>query len=112
MAVTMLTTLQNVYDNDVYLMEVGDKSLHVYVQNRNEVKDVDFGPDGQIYKGEDICKMQVASNNRFFMCGIPSKNVLGFFSFNHETLLATPIMWLNKVSQIHIFFFLSFFCVF
>ena len=104
MAVTMLTTLQNVYDNDVYLMEVGDKSLHVYVQNRNEVKDVDFGPDGQIYKGEDICKMQVASNNKFFMAGIPSKNVLGFFSFNHETLQATPLMWLNKVSQIHIFF--------
>ena len=104
MAVTMLTTLQNVYDNDVYLMEVGDKSLHVYVQNRNEVKDVDFGPDGQIYKGEDICKMQVASNNKFFMAGIPSKNVLGFFSFNHETLQATPLMWLNKVSQIRIFF--------
>ena len=53
----MLTTLMNVYDNEVYLMEVGDKSLHVYVSNRNEVKDVDFGPDGQIYKGEDICKM-------------------------------------------------------
>lgn len=42
--------------------------------------------------------MQVASNNKFFMLGIPSKNVLGFFSFNHETLTATPLLWLNKVS--------------
>ena len=105
MPVTMLTTLMNVYDTEVYLMEVGDKSLHVFVQSRNEVKDVDFGPDGQIYKGEDICKMQVASNNKFFMLGIPSKNVLGFFSFNHETLMATPLMWLNKVSIVKLWLF-------
>lgn len=99
MPITMLTTLMNVYDTEVYLMEVGDKSLHVNIPSRNEVKDVDFGPDGQVYKGLDICKMQVASNNKFFMLGIPSKNVLGFFSFSHETLTATPLMWLNKVSE-------------
>jgi len=31
MGVTMLTTLLNVHDNEVYLMEVGDKELHVFV---------------------------------------------------------------------------------
>lgn len=48
------------------------------------------------YTKDKICKMQVASNNKFFMLGIPSKNVLGFFSFNHQSLQATPLMWLNK----------------
>ena len=98
MGVTMLTTMMSFQDNEVYLMEVGDKELHVYVKNRDEAKEVDFGADGQAYKGEDICKMQVASNNRFFMLGIPSKNALGFFSFNHETFTATNVLWVSKVS--------------
>ena len=103
LGVTMLTTLMNLQDNEVYLMEVGDKELHVYIQNRGEAKEVDFGETGQAYKGEDICKMQVATNNRFFMVGIPSKNALGFFSFDYDTLTATNLMWISKVRKLHFF---------
>ena len=81
-SVTQLVTLSNIDENEAYLMTVGGKELYVYVHNKKDSREIDFGEDGQVYMGQDICNIQVASNNKFFMIGVPSKRAIGFFGLN------------------------------
>ena len=52
-------------------MTSGGRDLSLYIQNQAEVRPIEFGEDGQAYAGHDICNVMVASNNKFFMIGVP-----------------------------------------
>ena len=80
-------------------MTVGGKELYVFIHNKRDSREIDFGEDGQVYMGQDICNIQVASNNKFFMIGIPSKRAIGFFGLNRIQLTCKPLKWVTKVSQ-------------
>ena len=80
-------------------MTVGGKELFVYIHNKRDSREIDFGEDGQVYMGQDICNVQVASNNKFFMIGVPSKRAIGFFGLNRIQLTCKPLKWVTKVSQ-------------
>lgn len=56
--------------------------LSIYIHNKKDAREIDFGEMGQQYEGADICKIHVASNNKFFMIGVPSKRAIGFFGLN------------------------------
>ena len=79
-------------------MTVGGKELYVFIHNKRDSREIDFGEDGQVYMGQDICNIQVASNNKFFMIGIPSKRAIGFFGLNRIQLTCKPLKWVTKVS--------------
>lgn len=80
-------------------MTSGDNKLFLYLQNKDETRQVEFGEDGAVYANEPICKVQVAENNKFFMIGIPSKRALGFFGLNRQQLTTKPLKWVTKVSK-------------
>lgn len=81
-------------------MIMGGKELAVYVHNKNgDVREIDYGEDGNNYQGNDICNVQVSLNNKFFMIGIPSKRAIGFFGLNRVQLSTKPLKWVTKVSQ-------------
>ena len=92
--------MHNIEDNDVFLLVAGGKQLFVYMHNKKDTREVDFGEDGLTFVGEDICNVQVASNNKFFMVGVPSKRAIGFFGFNRVQLNTKPLKWVTKVSLI------------
>ena len=95
---TQLVTLHNIEDNEAFLMTVGFKELYIYIANKKDAREVDFGEDGQAYMGQDICNVQVASNNKFFMIGVPQKRAIGFFGLNRVQLSTKPLKWITKVS--------------
>lgn len=57
MSVTQLVNLVNIDDNDAFLMTVGGKELYVYIHNKRDSREIDFGEDGQVYMGQDICNV-------------------------------------------------------
>lgn len=57
MAVTQLVSLVNIEENDAYLMTVGGRDLYVYIHNKKDSREIDFGEDGQVYMGQDICNI-------------------------------------------------------
>ena len=98
MAITQLVTIQNIEDNEAYLMTAANKELFVYIHNKKDAREVDFGEDGQLYLGHDICNVQMALNSKFFMIGIPAKRAIGFFGINRVQLNTKPLKWVVKVS--------------
>ena len=81
-SVTSLISLQAIEDHEAYLMTVDDESIFIYNHSDSDTRQVDFGTDGQDYVGGKICNLQVSSNNKFFMIGIPEKRALGWFGLN------------------------------
>lgn len=80
-------------------MTIDKKEIKLYCQSKNEVKPVDFGPDGESYAGFEICNVAVASNNKFFMVAIPEKRAIGWFGLNRNFLTTKPLRWETKVSN-------------
>ena len=97
-AITSLVTLNNIEENDAYLLTSGNNELQIYINNKDETRDVDFGEDGQVFANHPIKKVQVAENNKFFMIGIPSRRAIGFFGLNRVQLTSKPLKWITKVS--------------
>ena len=94
----------NIEDNDAFLMITGGKELSVYVHNKNgDVREIDYGEDGQAYMGHEICNVQLALNNKFFMIGVPSKRALGFFGISRVQLSTKPLKWVTRVSILTLF---------
>ena len=103
-AITQLQTMVNIEDNDAFLMITGGKELSVYVHNKNgDVREIDYGEDGQAYMGHEICNVQLALNNKFFMIGVPSKRALGFFGISRVQLSTKPLKWVTRVSILALF---------
>ena len=48
---TQLLCLANIDENEAFLMTVGGKELYVYIHNKKDSREVDFGDDGQVYMG-------------------------------------------------------------
>lgn len=96
-------TLQNIEEDNVFLMVSGGVDLAVYKHGRKEVDVVEFGEEGSAYAGLNICKVQVALNNKFFMIGLvensnsTSKRALGFFGLDRLRLTTKPLKWVTKV---------------
>ena len=63
-------------------MTSGSNELLIYIHNKDETRDIDFGEDGNVFANYPITKVQAAENNKFFMIGIPSKRAIGFFGLN------------------------------
>ncbi len=63
-------------------MTTGGKELSIYLREKKDLREVDFGEKGSLYAEYDICNVQVALNNKFFMLGIPAKRAIGFFGLN------------------------------
>ena len=93
-----MVPLVNIEDNDAFIISLGGKDLAIYIHNKKDVREVDYGEDGQVYAGSDICNIQVALNNKFFMVGIPAKRAIGFFGLNRVQLSTKPLKWVTKVS--------------
>ena len=74
--------LQNIEENDGFLLTIDKTEIFVYVHNKLETKDIDFGDDGQDFAGGEISDVAVALNNKFFVIGIPEKRAIGFFGLN------------------------------
>ena len=74
--ITQLVSLVKLDSHEVYLMVAGENELSLYNHNTQSTRAIDYGADGAAYADKNICNIQVASNNRFFMIGIPSKNAL------------------------------------
>ena len=55
--ITQLVTLNNIDDNEAFLMLSDGKEVLIYVHNKKDVREVDFGEDGQMYMHEQICKV-------------------------------------------------------
>ena len=91
--------LQNIEDNEAFIITIGGKDLAIYIHNKKDIREIDYGEDGQIYAGGEICNIQVAQNNKFFMVGIPSKRAIGFFGLNRVQLSTKPLKWITKVSN-------------
>jgi len=51
MSVTQLVNLGNLEENEAYLMTVGGKELYIYIHNKNDSREIDFGEEGQVYMG-------------------------------------------------------------
>ena len=82
-AITKIISLQAIADVDAFLILVDDEQILVYNHTkRSDPKEVDFGEDGQQFSGFKISNIQVSSNNKYFMIGIPSKRALGWFALN------------------------------
>jgi hypothetical protein len=43
--------LNNIEDNDAYMMVSGSNELLIYIHNKDETREVDFGEDGHIFSG-------------------------------------------------------------
>lgn len=82
-------------------MVAGNKELFLYNHGTQATQAIAYGPEGSAYAGKEICNIQVALNNKFFMIGIPSMNALGFFSIDTQSMAIQPIHWVNKVSNVH-----------
>lgn len=80
-------------------MIVAGKELFIYVHNKKDCKQVDYGDNGQVFMGEEICRVQVSYNNKFFMIGVPSKRAIGFFGLNRVQLSSKPLHFITKVSR-------------
>ena len=80
-------------------MTIGNRELHIYIHNKQDTRQVDYGEDGEAFKDADICNVQLALNNKFFMIGIPSKRAIGFFGLNRIQLSTKPLKWVTKVSR-------------
>ena len=80
-------------------MTLANRELHIYIHNKKDTRQVDYGEDGQAFMDADICNVQVALNNKFFMIGIPSKRAIGFFGLNRVQLSTKPLKWVTKVSN-------------
>ena len=63
----MLKVLQNVEENDGYIMSVDGKDLYLYIHNKADTRAVDYGEDGADFLTEEICNVHVATNNKFFV---------------------------------------------
>ena len=98
-SITKLISLQSIPDSDVFLMTVDDQEIFVYDFEKADTKEVDFGDDGQDFVGNKIASIQVSSNNKFFMIGIPSKRALGWFGLNRVHFQTRPLKWITKVSS-------------
>ena len=81
-------------------MSSGNNEVFIYIHNKDEVREVDFGEEGAAYADQPICKIQAAENNKFFMIGIPSKRAIGFFGLNRTQLNSKPLKWVTKVSEL------------
>jgi len=81
------------------LTTVANKELYVYIHNKRDFREVDFGEEGASYVGEDICNVQASLNNKFFMLGVPSKRAIGFFGLSRVQLTTKPLKWVTKVSE-------------
>lgn len=99
LTINQLVTLNNIEENEAYIMVAGGKDLSIYIRNKKEDRSVEYGEKGQAYAEHNICNVQVASNNKFFMIGIPAKRAIGFFGLNRLQLSTKPLMWINKVSK-------------
>jgi len=55
-----MVPLVNIEDNDAFIITLGGKDLAIYIHNKKDVREVDYGEDGQVYAGSDICNIQVA----------------------------------------------------
>ena len=93
---TSLISLVNIDENDAFLMLIGGKELYLYDHKKRDCKEIDFGEEGQAYVGHEICKVQVALNNKFFMIGVPSKRAIGFFGLNRVQLSTKPLKWVTN----------------
>lgn len=63
-------------------MILGKKEAFLYLHNKKDTQSIDYGEEGRDFEGHDICNIQVASNNKFFMLGVPAKRAIGFFDLN------------------------------
>lgn len=99
-SVTQLINLPNIEDNNAYIMVTGKNALSIYIHNKKDSREVDFGEVGQQYEGHDICNVKAALNNKFFMIGVPSKRAIGFFGLNRVQLSTKPLKWITKVSVV------------
>lgn len=79
-------------------MSSGNNEVFIYIHNKDETREVDFGEEGAAYADHPICKIQAAENNKFFMIGIPSKRAIGFFGLNRTQLTSKPLKWVTKYS--------------
>ena len=78
---------------------VDDEQIFIYNHSKKaDPKEVDFGDDGQEFSGKKICNIQVSSNNKFFMIGIPSERALGWFGLNRVHFTVRALKWITKVS--------------
>ena len=96
--ITQMVSLINIEDNEAFLTTIGGKELSIYIHNKKDIREVDYGEDGQVYAGNEICNVQVALNNKFFMIGIPAKRAIGFFGLNRVQLSTKPLKWVTRVS--------------
>ena len=97
-AITQLVTLNNIEENDAYLMLSGNNKISIYTYNKDLTTPVEFGEEGAAYADQPICKIHAAENNKFFMIGVPSKRAIGFFGLNRMKLTSKPLKWVTKVS--------------
>lgn len=56
-AISQLVTLNNIEENDTYLMVCGGKILTIYTHNKRTTEEVEFGEDGEVYAGHNICNV-------------------------------------------------------
>lgn len=94
--ITQMVSLINIEDNEAFLTTIGGKELSIYIHNKKDIREVDYGEDGQVYAGNEICNVQVALNNKFFMIGIPAKRAIGFFGLNRVQLSTKPLKWVTR----------------
>ena len=100
-AITQIISLQAIEDNEAFLLLVDDEQISIYNHSkRADPKVVDFGEDGKEFAGHKIANIQVSSNNKFFMIGIPSKRALGWFGLNRVHFLVRSLKWITKVSNL------------
>lgn len=95
-AITQLVTLNNIEENDAYLMLSGNNKISIYTYNKDLTTPVEFGEEGAAYADQPICKIHAAENNKFFMIGVPSKRAIGFFGLNRMKLTSKPLKWVTK----------------
>ena len=57
MAVTQMVPLQNIEDNEAFITTIGGKDLVIYIHNKKDIREIDYGEDGQIYAGNEICNI-------------------------------------------------------
>ena len=84
-------------------MVVGGKELFLYMHNKKDAREIDYGDEGQDYMGQDICSIQVALNTKFFMIGVPVKRAIGFFGLNRVQLSVQPLKWIIKYPFVDFF---------
>jgi hypothetical protein len=77
-------------------MTVDQKEILVYIHDKADTKEVDFGDDGEDFKDSPITNLQISSNNKFFMIGIPEKRALGWFGLNRVQFTTRPLKWIHK----------------